>query len=120
MNIGSEEVETPAIQRIFGNDNSGNRLAGMNAPRKESAFALFNPTEEAGLLRMWNNGGISIGRSPMSQIEMSRLAGHPDDGRDESPLDIRSLTPLSTLMARSYFSGIDLGGDKDQNNKQNY
>ena len=115
-----EDIETPAMRPLLGGDNTARllggdntaRLADVSASHKESAFALFNPAEEAGLMRMWNNTGPFISRSPLSQIDGTRFIGHPED-RDESPFDGRILTPLSTLMARSYFSGAELGGDKD-------
>lgn len=121
MHAQADELETPMNRAITGTENTL-RLAdpSLNTPRLESAFSLFNPIEEAGLMRMWNNIGPSFSRSPTSQRELGRLISQQED-RDDSPFEDRmSLTQWSNLISRSYFTATGPSNDKETDNKHNY
>jgi len=88
--------------------------------RSESAFAAFNPTEEPGLLRIWNNPRHPFGCSPTSQREVGRLISHSDI-RDESPFDDKvNFIPLANVITKSYFTHTGLNNERELESKHNY
>lgn len=115
-----EESETPLMRAISGGESITRQMDFPISGRQESAFTMFNPTEEIGLMRFCSGSGLSFGRSPTSQREFGRVVSQSED-RDESPFEERmNYPPLSSFLSRSYFTSTGYTNERDHESKHNY
>lgn len=126
MSSQIEESGTPAMRVPHSVDSMVRAEFPLNASRLDSAFATF-ASDDFTLMRMWNGPNIFLGRSPTSQRDVGRFVPHSED-RDGSPLDEGAncfegrtgKAAFTGLVAKPYFSNIEMSSEREQEAKHNY